>query len=83
MGVRVGEGLHQAAWSGRSTGRLVALLLIEPGEMRSVQAPNHACAHFTSSLLNAAVGLGDAADLGGELCRALGEEHVQLLDLHA
>src|SRR5438309_744285 len=31
------------------------------------------------SLLDAAFGLGDAADLGGELGRALGEELVELL----
>src|SRR5215218_9159739 len=35
---------------------------------------------MVSSLLDAALGLGDAADLGGELCGSLGEELVQLLD---
>src|SRR6266545_3781015 len=35
------------------------------------------------SFLDAAFGLGDAADLGGELGRALGEELVELLDRHA
>src|SRR5436309_3353518 len=35
------------------------------------------------SLLDAAFGLGDAADLGGELGRALGEELVELLDRDA
>src|SRR6266536_2609708 len=32
------------------------------------------------SFLDAAAGLGDAADLGGQLGRALGEELVELLD---
>src|ERR671931_1419795 len=35
------------------------------------------------SFLDAAFGLGDAADLGGELGRALGEELVELLDRDA
>src|SRR6266545_7461421 len=35
------------------------------------------------SYLDAAFGLGDAADLGGELGRAFGEELVELLDRHA
>jgi hypothetical protein len=48
--VRVGEGLHQAACSARSAARLVALLLIETGTMRRVQAPNRACAHFRSTI---------------------------------
>src|SRR5664279_1571488 len=35
------------------------------------------------SCLDAATRLGDAADLGGELCRTFGEQLVQLLDRHA
>src|SRR6266540_6612498 len=35
------------------------------------------------SFLDAAAGLGDAADLGGQLGRAFGEELVELLDRHA
>src|SRR5512132_808956 len=35
------------------------------------------------SFLDAALGLGDAADLGGELCGPLGEELIQLLDRYA
>src|SRR6266536_327810 len=35
------------------------------------------------SFLDAAAGLRDAADLGGELGRAFGEELVELLDRHA
>src|SRR5687768_4609311 len=35
------------------------------------------------SLLDAALGLGDAADLGGELGGAFGEESIQLLDRDA
>jgi hypothetical protein len=50
MDVYVGEGTHQAVWSARSTVRPVALVLIETGTMRSVQAPGRACVHFTSGL---------------------------------
>src|SRR5918994_3897817 len=32
------------------------------------------------SFLDAALGLGDAADFGGELCRPLGKELIELLD---
>src|SRR6266498_1381370 len=35
---------------------------------------------MVSSFLDAALGLGDAADLGGKLGRPLGEELVELLD---
>src|SRR5918994_4771042 len=35
------------------------------------------------SFLDAALGLGDAADLGGELGRSLGEELIELLDRDA
>src|SRR6266542_6950135 len=35
------------------------------------------------SFLDAAAGLGDAADLGGELGGAFGEELVELFDRHA
>src|SRR5213076_319580 len=39
--------------------------------------------HRWRSFLDAAAGLGDAADLGGELRGALGEELVELFDRHA
>jgi len=48
--VRVGEGMHQAAWSARAAARLVAWVLLETAAMRRVQAPNRTCTDFTSSL---------------------------------
>jgi hypothetical protein len=50
FGVRVGEGMHQAACSARSSARLVALVLIETDAMRSVQAPIRACTNCRSTI---------------------------------
>jgi hypothetical protein len=44
------EGLRQAAWSTRSTVRLVAFVLSEAAAMRRAQAPIWGCAYFASSL---------------------------------
>ena len=67
MGVRVGEGMHQAACSARSAARLVALLLIETDAMRRVQAPIRAYAYATSSPPDLAAEEGD--ERHGELER--------------
>ncbi len=48
--VRVGEGMHQAAWLARSVARLEALVPSETAAKRRVQAPNRA-RHFHIKLL--------------------------------
>ena len=48
MGVPVGEGMHQGAWTTRSAAMLDALALIEAAAIP--QAPSRGRVHFTSSL---------------------------------
>jgi len=50
-GVRVGEGMHQAACPAQSACRQqTAWMPIETDAMRRVQAPSRACVYPTSSL---------------------------------